>query len=642
MPTLGALPTLGTLPSRNPELELTLVSRCSAAAQAAEVTGVLSVTPEKLLEEGAPATLADGVVVLITGAVPFRLRGRITTVLEVLLQRMSRDRSAGLIVSVQPSSRQPYPQSVVDLAERLGIPLLATTAPVEQWQGVHEGIQQFRLTFAERRAAQLASLVQELPAQLADQRAMQRIADWLARALDVQVMVSEPDRVLVASPATAAEELAQAIIRQSVDGNTPDARSGPHTRLISLGPSSAADTVLAVARRTPFDDADLLLLRHAAKLLGLVDQARREYRAASDASRAARNAAVELLLDGEVSKARRVMRNLEPGLLDPETARVFVVETSPSRRDAAMGRCESITGNRALVVADWRRHDRILVIHPIRGGEADDGVALALTHLVSAVGAGASLGGSGVYSMSLLAHALHEATTAQRFALHQPDSVALSVQDTDLVSLLPAHDAQVWARRLLHPLMETEAQWELLRGTLPTALAYPYTVAARRLDLHRNTVTRRVARAAELLHMDFAALADRVTVGLALELVTHRELPEPPAGSPESDAPTLRWLLHGPQIRAWAETLLRSAGEDRRGLLATATVWLRSDAHLETTARELGLSEATVRSHIRALEGHTSRDLSSLTGMRDLLFALHLVTGAPQLPEASRELCAAA
>ncbi|MFD9725318.1 helix-turn-helix domain-containing protein [Streptomyces sp. NPDC059072] len=642
MPTLGALPTLGTLPSRNPELELTLVGECGAAAQAAEVKGVFSVTPEKLLEEGVPATLADGVVVLITGSVPFRLRGRITTVLEVLLQRMSRDRSAGLIVSAQPSSRQPYPQSIVDLAERLGIPLLATTAPVEQWRGVHEDIQQFRLAFAERRAAQLASLVQELPAQLADQRAMQRIADWLARALDVQVMVSEPDRVLVASPATAAEELAQAIIRQSVNGNAPDARSGPHTRLISLGPSSAADTVLAVARRTPFDDADLRLLRHAAKLLGLVDQARREYRAASDASRAARDAAVELLLDGEVSKARRVMRNLAPGLLDPETARVFVVETSPARRDAAMSRCESVTGNRALVVADWRRHDRILVIHPIRGGEADDRVALALTHLVSAVGAGASLGGSGVYSMSLLAHALDEATAAQRFALYQPDSVALSVQDTDLVSLLPAHDAQVWARRLLHPLMETETQWELLRETLPTALAYPYTVAARRLDLHRNTVTRRVARAAELLHMDFATLADRVTVGLALELVTHRELPESPAGNPESDAPTLRGLLHGQQIHAWAETLLRSAGEDRRGLLATATVWLASDAHLETTARELGLSEATVRSHIRALEGHLSRDLSSLTGMRDLMFALHLMTGAPRLPEPSRELCAAA
>ncbi|MFF4324098.1 PucR family transcriptional regulator [Streptomyces sp. NPDC001568] len=636
------MPTLGTLPTRNPELELTFFGQCSAPARAVEVTGVLSVTPEALLEEGVPSTLPDGFVVLIADTVPFRLRGRITVVLEVLLRRMSRDGSAGLIVSAAPGSRQPYPKSLLDMADRLGVPLLVTTAPADRWRGVHEAIQQFRIASAERRAAQLASLVQELPARLADPRAMQRIADWLARALDVQVMVSEPDRVLVASPATAAEELAQAIIRQSVDGGGPDARSGPHTRLISLGPSSAADTVLAVARRTPFDDADLALLRQAAKLLGLVDQARREYRAASDAARAACGAAVELLLDGEVSKARRVMRNLAPGLLDPETARVFVVETSPTRRDAAVRRCEAVTAGRALVVADARRDDRILVIHPVRAVEADEKVAVELTRLVSVLGAEASLGGSGVYSLSLLARALHEATTAQRFAVHQPDSVALSVQDTDLVSLLPAHDAQVWARRLLDPLMRIDSQWELLRETLPTALAYPYTVAARRLDLHRNTVTRRVARAAELLNKDFAALTDRVTVGLALEIVTQRELPEPPAGCLESGEPTLRGLLEGPQTRAWAEMLLRPACADKRDLLTTATAWLTFDAHLESTARELGLSEATVRSHIRALEGHLSRDLSSLSGMRDLLFALHLMTGVPQLPDSSRELCAAA
>ncbi|MCY0919002.1 helix-turn-helix domain-containing protein [Streptomyces sp. H27-G5] len=636
------MPTLGTMPTREPELELTFANRCAAVTLAVEVTGVLSVTPESLLEGGAPATLPSGYVVLIADAIPFRLRGRITTVLETLLHRMSRDGSAGLIVSATAGARQPFPPATVELAERQGIPLLVTTAPVELWQGIHDGIQQLRLTFAERRAAQLASLVQELPAQLADPRAMQRIADWLARVLDVQVMVSEPARVLVASPATAAEELAQAIIRRSVDGNAPASHSGAHTQLISLGSSSAAETVLAVARRTPFDEADLRLLRHAAKLLGLVDQAHREYRAASDASRAARNAAVELLLDGEVSKARRVMRNLAPGLLDPETVRVFVVETAPTRRDAAVRRCEAITSGQALVVADTRRQDRVLVIHPVRAGDADDRVAAELTRLVSAFGPDASLGGSGVYSLSLLSHALREATTAQRFALHQPDSVALSVQDTDLVSLLPAHDAQLWARGLLHPLMQSDTQWQLLRETIPTALAYPYTVAARRLELHRNTVTRRVARAAELLNMDFATLPDRIAAALALELVTHRELPEPSFGYLETREPTLRGLLDGPQIRAWAELLLRSARADRRGLLTTATAWLSFDAHLEPTARELGVSEATVRSHIRALEGHLSRDLSSLDGMRDLLFALHVVTGAPEIPDTSRRLCTAA
>ncbi|MFF9074579.1 PucR family transcriptional regulator [Streptomyces sp. NPDC014872] len=636
------MPTLGSLPVDKPSLELTFAwPRTAAPHQATKIAGLITLPLSALLETGVPRSLPAGALILVTGAVPFRIRGRIAVAMETLLEQMALDECVGLVVSAAPGVHQPFPQSIRDMSDQIDIPLLVTTAPEECWTEVHAGIQTHRLLAAERRASQLNALVQQLPAQLADQKAMQRITDWLARALDVQVLVSERERVLAASPATAAEHLAHAIIRQSVESTAPEGPSGPHTQLISLAPASGAEAVLAVARRTPFDEADLRLLRHAAKLLGLVDQARREYRAASTASSAARIAAVELLLDGEVSKARRVMRNLAPGLLDPETARVFVVETSPIRRDAAVRRCETATAGHALVVADPRQDDRILVIHPVRPGEADDIVAAELTRLVSALGADASLGGSGVYSLSLLADALNEATTAQRLALHQPDSVALSVQDTDLVSLLPPHDAQLWARSLLQPLMQTDTQWEQLRETLPTALAYPYTVAARRLELHRNTVTRRVARAAELLNKDFAALRDRIAVGLALEVVTHRELPEPPAGPLGTEAPTLRALLDAPQIYAWAEALLSSARADRRGLLTTATAWLTFDAHLEPTARALGLSEATVRSHIRALEGYLSRDLSSLSGMRDLQFALYLVTGEPSIPAVGRELCAA-
>lgn len=239
------------------------------------------------------------------------------------------------------------------------------------------------------------------------------------------------------------------------------------------------DTVLAVARRIPFNEADLLLLRHAAKLLGLVYQAHREYRAASDASKAARSAAFELLLDGEVAKARRVMTSMVPGLLEPDTARVFVVETEQAHRDAAVRRCSAAIGYQALVVPDSRGARRIIIVHPIPSGE-DNGAAVSteLTHLVGTFGAHSSLGGSGVYSMTLLADALHEAITAQCFAALQPDSVALSVHGSDLVNLLPQVEAQHWARHLLSPLMQDQAQWESMRETLPVALAYPYTVAA--------------------------------------------------------------------------------------------------------------------------------------------------------------------
>lgn len=636
------MPTLGSLPTDKPELELTFVASGSRRAQTAEIKGVVTMTPEQLLEDGVPSALPDGSLVLITGMSPFRVRGRVTTLLEQLLQRMSRDGGAGLAVSAAPGARQPFPPNIVDGAARLGIALLTTSAPTECWEGVHEEIQQSRLTFAERRAAQLSSLVQELPAQLADARAMQRIADWLARALDCQVLVSEPERVLAASPATAAEQLAQAIIRQSVDGILPETLSGPHTQLISLAPSSAADTVLAVARRTSFDEADLRLLRQAAKLLGLIDQAHREYRAASDASHAVRSAAFELLLDAEAEKARRVMAKLAPGLLETETARVFVVETQQERRDLTARRCSTAVGQQALVVPDPRDNRRILIVHPIRSDE-DTGaeVSAELTRLVGALGPPSSLGGSGIYSMPLLADALHEAITAQRFAALQPDSVALSVHGSDLVSLLPQAEAQNWARRLLHPLMCDKTQWESMRETLPAALAYPYTVAARRLSLHRNTVMRRASRAAELLRMDFASISDRIAVALALELVTQREVSAAPRLT-GSEPLSLASLLDTPQAHAWAQTLLRPVLADRRDLQSTALAWLTFDTHVEPAARALGLSEVTVRSHLRAVEDHMQRDLATLAGVRDLQFSLHVVTGQPDLRSDQQGLSVAA
>ncbi|MFJ2397276.1 helix-turn-helix domain-containing protein [Streptomyces sp. NPDC087843] len=636
------MPTLGSLPAAKPELELTFVwPRNSAPHHATRITGLTVLALAELLEAGSTRTLPADSLVLVSGVMPFRVRGRIAAALETLLQQMALDECVGLVVSTAPGQPgQPFPQSLRDLSDDLDIPLLVTTAQSDLWTDVHAGIQHDRLVLAERRVEQMNALVQQLPSQLADPKAMQRIADWLARALNVQVLVSEKERVLAASPATAVEHLAHAVIRQSVESSTPDMDAGPHTQLISLAPATGAEAVLAVARRSPFDDSELRLLQHAAKLLGLVEQARREYRAVATASQATRLAAVELLLDGEVGKARKIMESLAPGLLDSDMARVFVVETSATRRDATLRRCETVTAGQALVVADPRRRDRVLVIHPVWLGEAADTVVGELTRLVCELRPGASLGGSGTYSLSLLPDALKEATIAARFALHQPDPVALSVQETDLVTLLPPRESQLWASEVLNPLLHTDS-WDLLRDTLHCALAYPYTVAARRLDLHRNTVTRRMTRAAELLGRDFASLTDRIEVALALELVTHR-VPEPATEPHGTETPTLPALLDTPQIRAWADSLLSSARTDRRDLLATASAWLTANTHLEPTARALGLSEVTVRSHLRALEGHLSRDLSSLDGTRDLHVALSLATGEPRAAGITQSLYAVA
>jgi phage tail protein X len=582
------------------------------------------------LREGKPhVSLPAGALVLVHDVLPFRVSGHTLAAVEALLEQMALAECAGLVISVT-GAHQPYPALLRDLSDHCAIPLLTTRAPLEEWARLHDGIQEARLTAAEQRVGQLNDLIDQLPAQLADARAMQRTVDWLARVLGCQVLVSEPERVLAASPATAAEQLAQVIIRQSVHGPLPETLPVPHTQLISLAPASAANAVLVVARQKPFDDSDLRLLRHAAKLLGLVDQAHREYRSASDAFTSARSVAVELLLDGEVGKARRVMAKLTPGLLEHETARVFVVETQPDRRDLATRRCSASIGQQALVVPDPRDERRILVVHPIPPVEdAGAAVSAELTRLVGTLGSPSSLGGSGIYSMSLLADALREAVAAQRLAALQPGSVSLSVHDSDLVGLLPQAEAQHWARCLLDPLMGDET-WESMKETLPAALAYPYTVAARRLGLHRNTIMRRTARAAELLRMDLACVSDRVAVALALELVTQREASGLP-GLPGSEPPALPRLLLTPQVHAWAQTLLRPAQADRRDLLSTALAWLAFDTHIEPAARALGLSEVTVRAHLRALENYMQRDLTTLSGIRDLQFSLHVVTGKPDL-----------
>ncbi|MEV6537400.1 PucR family transcriptional regulator, partial [Streptomyces sp. NPDC051639] len=230
------MPTLGSLSTAKPELELTFAwPRDSTPHHAARITGLTVLALAELLEAGSTRTLPADSLVLVTGVMPFRVRGRIAAALETLLQQMALDECAGLVVSTAPGQpgHQPFPQSIRDLSDDRNIPLLVTTAEGGHWTDVHVGIQHDRLVLAERRVEQMNALVQQLPSQLADPKAMQRIADWLAHALDVQVLVSEKERVLAASPATAVEHLAHAVIRQSVESSSPDMDAGPHTQLIA-------------------------------------------------------------------------------------------------------------------------------------------------------------------------------------------------------------------------------------------------------------------------------------------------------------------------------------------------------------------------------------------------------------------------
>ncbi|MDW6057843.1 helix-turn-helix domain-containing protein [Streptomyces sp. FXJ1.4098] len=593
-----------------------------------------TLSAEQLTETVPTLQLQAGALVLLAAHHLPRLKGRVAEAIEALLHRMAHQHAAALIASGRPDAHHAYPQPLRDLASKLSIPLMVTFAPPERWENVNEHIQSCRAASAEHRAAQLDLLMQQLPAHLADPKAMQRITDWLSQSLDAHVLVSEPERVLAAAPGTAAEHLARAIIRQSVEGGTADNVKPPHTQLVSLAPATGAETVLAVASRAPFEETETRLIRHAAKLLGLVDQARREYQTATAASVAARTATVELLVEGESIKAQRVLDELAPGLLDTDTARVLVIGVPAATRDVAMRRCETALAGRALVIADPGEAHRIVVIHPIRPGEeTNDGVLAKLRGIMATLGPDASLGGSSPYSASLLAEAFQEAVTAQRFAVHQPGSTVLSAETTDFVSLLALREAQRWAAHLLHPVMTLpRPQWQQLRDTLPAAFSYPYTVAARRLGLHRNTITRRVAHAADLLSLDLGTVPHRIAVGLALEVVAQREPDVAPADDATSP-PTLPSLLDTPEIRAWADTLLRSAQRDRRDLLTTAVTWLECDARIEPATRALGYRMS--RSALTSVRWNVTSSATWVPSRESVTSTWHFTS--PQAPRRSQQ-----
>ncbi|GAA0617684.1 helix-turn-helix domain-containing protein [Streptomyces crystallinus] len=628
--------TLGALAVDRDDLELRLVwPQWSAAHLDTEIAELATVPMERLTRQGGPGALPSGALVLLTGATSSKLRGRTACAMESLLRGMAQDGCRALAVQTTSPAPQPFPQTLRDVADETGIALLVTTASAQRWQHARSHLQQCRLAASEESAARLNALVAQLPSRLADPRAMQRMVDWLAQTLDAQVLVSRPPRALAASSDTAVQHLSWAVIRQSIGGQGVPAPGDLHVQLVPLAPTVAGNAVLAVGRPTALGESDMRLVRHTAKAVGLVDQAGHEFRARNDAARAALAAAVELLLAAEVDKARRVLAALVPGLLDSDdsdAARIYVVETARGHRQDAVDQCESVVDRRALVAADPYSESRLLVVQPVRPGPApDDRLVRELTRLVGALGPNTRMGGSGAYPLGKLGDALREALTALRCARHRPDSVALSVQHADLVSLLPQNEAHAWALHLLRPLLHDRAHWPTLRDTLPTALAHPCTVAARRLALHRNTLARRVTKAGELLSADLSQVSNKVAVTLALEIATQRgALPDPPAAVGDAaPAPSLERLLCAPEVRAWGRTLLGAARADRRRLITTATAWLACNLHVEPAARALGVSHVTVRSHLRTLEGHLARDLTSLSGVRDLSFSLHVVTGRP-------------
>jgi sugar diacid utilization regulator len=688
------LPTLDHLIDERP-LRLRFLQPGHAARYGAnKVTEVvarpLADPPHPLGDLSADTPFDGGTLFLVTLSTPGPTRAHLRA-LDQLIRLLARRKAPGLVIGTPGHELGTLPDAVLTTANRLQLPLLTTSAETAAWGRVNEDLRLRRAEFAERQVAHLDGLLNRLPARLADPTAARRIADWLSVALDAEVLVSSARRgVLAAVPDSAPAGLAHAVItgahgaqygaHASSHATGYDAATAPqpgavpagtmHTRIVPISsgaptaltaptapgtlglPADADEVRLAIASHTPFDSAGTALIQHAAKLLGLCDQARREHQATTQTPRAVRHAAFQLLMRGETVLAQVVYTGAAQALLDTDTARVYIVDTGPQEREATLSWCERALAEQAIVSACPGKPRHILILDPVR---ESDRVETLLKEMIAAR-EGHLMGQSRLHPLAETAVGYLEALTAVGDAAGTPHRVRLGGSRAKFAPLLPRREAKAWAAALMAPLLDDFPgrgdERKLLLETLPTALSFKHTEAAGGLGVHRNTVTQRLTRAGKILSLDLRGSAnDRVLTLLALDLLA---LPDPEtcsaAGVPgHSRAPDFAALMAaavedgGPT--AWAEERLRPVREDQRGLVETLCVWLESDLSTRETARALGLSEATVRNHTRDAAALLGMDFSTRTvgitdtdvvTVADIALALHVLLGRPALAQPSR------
>ncbi|MFC7831069.1 helix-turn-helix domain-containing protein [Streptomyces sp. NPDC057375] len=616
--------TLRYLTDTRPDLRLRWVDPEHARLYAdTRVTEVTTVAPA--MEQGINSYRfsASGTLVLVnlSGGV----NERIATALNQLMDYLKYCRAAGLVLRV-PERETEVNSSVRARADRFRVPLLTTTADTE-WVGVNEFLQQQRATFAERQVERLEGLLNRMPTQLANGHTVDAIVTWLATALEADVVIGSADQGVLAAAPDTETNLARALVDTS-----SGAQAGPaeHTRLVQIF-GAGDNTMLAIASHGGFDMAAGRLLRHAAKLLGLCEQARHDYQTAVLGPRSVSQAATQLFLSAEAVKGQMVANTLAPALMDTEHACVRIIDTGERDREPTLRWCERNLSSRALVAPCPGKPRRITIITPThhQEGVASDLRAMIRTRdwLV--------MGESRPHSLPHIGAAHDEAAQALRAAALAPERVSVGAQ-SKVAPLLPWGPAHAWAQALLSPILQP-AHRQLLE-TLSIGCSVKPSEAARALGIHRNTLRQRLARAGCLLSLDLNTVNDRILVLLAVDILALPALEE--AGpTPVPDLSELLAPMNG-AVRDWAENRLRPLDSDHRELLRTLCVWFENDLSVRLTALNLGVSEATVRHHTSdacALLGtamgtnEASPHDTDVVTIADIGIAAHVVTGTPSL-----------
>nr|WP_308288168.1 helix-turn-helix domain-containing protein [Streptomyces corallincola] len=461
-----------------------------------------------------------------------------------------------------------------------------------------------------------------------------RIVAWLGGAVGAAVCLQEPGGRLVAGRPV---PLDTAVLTDVVAGRISAAALEDGTRYVRVvgishperGP--AAGAVLTVARPEPFDRRAADIVVRAASVLELLlreresaDAGRRLDRATADL----RLAILQLLMVEDTVFARRVAAGLWPGLLEGDTARVYVIETTPGERHALAEACAEATSGTALVVRCPAVDAHVIVVG--LGPGAGDRLAALLDGRP-----GTFLGGSLRQRLARTATAYGQAVSALAVARFRPGRAAVYAERTHPELLMDPDGLRAWSARVLRPLdtLPHHIRAELL-ATTRLGLEFTAVNAAKVLGVSRNTVRARMDRVQSLTGADLSRLTARAAAHVAVNTeAVHGPYGDPYDGHGSAAEPAgLGGLLAPPALRDWAEDLLARLDADGRDLRRTLRAWIAADANAERAARHLGVHAQTVREHVRAAEPVLERQLLATGSDLYEVVLAHIATGALAAP----------
>lgn len=362
--------------------------------------------------------------------------------------------------------------------------------------------------------ARSANALQELTRAALAPGAPASVLERLAREIGGWVLlldsVGDPLEAVPASAARRARALRPELDR--LRGlRAAAALSGPEETVLlqTLGSGARTRAFLAVGRPGPLPPADRHVVNAAALLLTLRME---QSRGVDEAMSALRAGLLRLLLAGELPTVTGVLDQLGRPLPD-EPLHVFTVLGSAEQRAAAVDVAAEAAAHERAPLFSAGQDDAVVVLMAAAGPLPE-----RLADLPSRV-PGTVVGSAGPARWTDLAEAVRRARQA---AEHGPARSAGVIAFDDLAApgltaLLDADATRAFAEALLAPLLAADRGTDLLES-LRVWLAHhgQWEPAAAQLGVHRHTLRKRMARAADLLGRDLDAPGMRAELWVAL------------------------------------------------------------------------------------------------------------------------------